>query len=163
MTLESLANVGEFVGGVAVIITLLYLALQIRQNSRLVRAAAHQSLNEPTARVLHAMAQGPPAAETMTKGLADFHALGPTESFQFISLVTTLLMGFQTQYFQNRDGLLPDDLWRRHRAAGQGWLLSPGIRSVLKIIGPTFDPDFLREITPRTPTASGSTDDPPAA
>ena len=160
MTLENLANIGEFVGGIAVIISLLYLALQIRQNSKIVRAAAYQSFNEANARVLHTMAQGPPAAETMTKGLADIRSLSPAESFQFITLVVSLLQSFQTAYFQHRDGLLPDDLWRNHRAVGRWWLANPGIRSAMKLIGPTFDRDFLDEIAPQASTRS--TEDLPA-
>ena len=37
MSLEALGNIGDFVGGVAVVVTLLYLAVQIRQNTRQVR------------------------------------------------------------------------------------------------------------------------------
>ena len=158
MTLQTLANVGEFVGGIAVIFSLLYLALSIRQNSKIVRTAAYQSFNEANARVLHTMAAGPPAAETMTKGMADIHSLGPTESFQFISLIVSLLQSFQTAYFQHRDGLLPDDVWRRHRAVGRWWLTNPGIRSALKLIGPSLDSDFLEEITPRVSAARSSAD-----
>ena len=43
MTLEDLGNIGEFVGAVAVVVSLLYLAVQIRQNSRLLRSAASQA------------------------------------------------------------------------------------------------------------------------
>ena len=126
MSLQGLANVGEFVGGVAVIVSLLYVALQIRQNSKIVRAAAYQSFNEANARVLLAMTEGPSSADTMTKGLPDIRALGPAEGFQFISLVVALLQSFQTAYFQPRDGLLPDDLWRRHRGVARWWLGTRG-------------------------------------
>ena len=68
---------------------------------------------------------------------------------------------FQTAYFQHRDGLLPDDLWRRHRAVGRWWLTKPGIQSAMKLIGPTFDPDFVAEITPRR--SASSNDSEPAA
>ncbi len=33
MDFDTLANIGEFVGGVFVIVTLIYLAYQVRQNS----------------------------------------------------------------------------------------------------------------------------------
>ena len=50
MNLESLANVGEFVGGVGVIASLIYLALQIRRSTSSQRA-------DITARVLDHMAE----------------------------------------------------------------------------------------------------------
>ena len=37
--LEPLAAWGEFLGGIAVVVSLIYLAGQIRQNSRLLRAS----------------------------------------------------------------------------------------------------------------------------
>ena len=40
MTLTQLANIGEFVGGVAVLVTLVYLAVQVRANSRALQSAA---------------------------------------------------------------------------------------------------------------------------
>ncbi len=39
MTLEQLANMGEFVSEIAVIASLIYLALQIRQNTKSVRSS----------------------------------------------------------------------------------------------------------------------------
>ena len=39
MTLEDLGNLGDFIGGIAIIATLIYLATQIRQNTTSVRAA----------------------------------------------------------------------------------------------------------------------------
>ncbi len=34
MDLTQLANLGEFIGGLAVLVTLIYLALQVRQSTR---------------------------------------------------------------------------------------------------------------------------------
>ena len=41
--LESLGNIGEFLGALAVLISLVYLAIQIRQNTQTVRSATHQA------------------------------------------------------------------------------------------------------------------------
>jgi hypothetical protein len=43
MPLPELANIAEIVGGVAVVISLVYLAIQIRQNTNSVRNATQQS------------------------------------------------------------------------------------------------------------------------
>jgi hypothetical protein len=44
MSLSDLGDLGGFVSAVAVVISLLYLAVQIRQNTRSPRAGAHQSI-----------------------------------------------------------------------------------------------------------------------
>ncbi len=46
MDLTQLANLGEFVGGVAVLITLVYLAVQLRQSNEMAKAnAIHRAVN----------------------------------------------------------------------------------------------------------------------
>ncbi len=42
--LEDLGNIGDFLGGIGVVVTLAYLAVQIRQNSRSVKVSAAQSV-----------------------------------------------------------------------------------------------------------------------
>ena len=51
MTLEDLGNIGEFVGAIAVVMSLLYLAIQIRQNTKTVRTSTYQSVLESSHRV----------------------------------------------------------------------------------------------------------------
>jgi hypothetical protein len=43
MSLEDLGNIGEFVAAVGVIISLIYLAIQIRQNAEALRSAMQQA------------------------------------------------------------------------------------------------------------------------
>jgi hypothetical protein len=40
LTLSDLGNLGEFLGGIGVIVTLAYLAIQIRRNTQEVRSAS---------------------------------------------------------------------------------------------------------------------------
>ena len=44
MTLQDLGAIGEFIGGIAVVITLVYLAVSIRQNTKSVRASTYQAI-----------------------------------------------------------------------------------------------------------------------
>ena len=64
--LEDLGNLGEFVGGIGVVVTLVYLAIQIRQNttqlqqnSRTVGLNARQSLSDSITKVLANVAKDP--------------------------------------------------------------------------------------------------------
>ncbi len=52
MNLENLGNIGEFVGAIAVVISLLYLAVQIRHSGRVSQFEAHRNLSESIASVL---------------------------------------------------------------------------------------------------------------
>ncbi len=46
MDLSQLANLGEFLGGLAVVVTLVYLATQVRQNTSAIRASSAQAFGD---------------------------------------------------------------------------------------------------------------------
>ena len=46
MTLQQMAQIGEFLGGLSVLLTLIYLAIQIRGNTKAVRSAGAQQTHD---------------------------------------------------------------------------------------------------------------------
>ena len=46
MTLDQLANFGEFIGGLGVIISLIFVGIQIRQNTNSIRAQSELDLSQ---------------------------------------------------------------------------------------------------------------------
>jgi hypothetical protein len=57
MTLDAPGNIGDLVGGLGVVITLIYLAVQIRQNTATVRASGSAAHNEGLNKVMLLLAQ----------------------------------------------------------------------------------------------------------
>ena len=51
-TLQDLGSLGEFVGAIGVVVSLIYLAQQMRQNTTSVRAASFNSMTENSIRIL---------------------------------------------------------------------------------------------------------------
>jgi hypothetical protein len=56
MTLNDLANLGQIIGALAVVISLIYVALQIRQNTNAIRSATAQTVHEHFAKWYHLVA-----------------------------------------------------------------------------------------------------------
>ena len=52
MTLEQLGGLGEFIGAMAVVVSLIYVAFEIRSNSRSTRLAALQTAMESSQRII---------------------------------------------------------------------------------------------------------------
>ena len=46
MTLQDLGNMSQFIGGIAIVISLVYLAIQVRQNTRVHSSAAYHQAAE---------------------------------------------------------------------------------------------------------------------
>jgi len=56
MTLNDLANLGQIIGAIAVVISLIYVALSIRQNTKAIRAVTAQSVHEHFSNWYHLVA-----------------------------------------------------------------------------------------------------------
>ena len=88
---EAIGAIGEVVGGVAVIATLLYLAVQIRQNAQIVRNAASLSVNEGLAEINRRVSNDPEFAELWLRGLKDYRGLTDVERMRFASYALDIM------------------------------------------------------------------------
>jgi hypothetical protein len=59
VTLQDLGGVGEFIGGIGVIVSLLYLARQIRDNSRIERLNARYAVSQALSRAFDRLDEDP--------------------------------------------------------------------------------------------------------
>ncbi len=59
MTFQDLGGIGEFIGGIGVVVTLLYLARQIRDSSRIERLNARYAISQSVSSVLDRLDEDP--------------------------------------------------------------------------------------------------------
>lgn len=130
MTLEELANLGEFVGGVAVIISLLYLAVQIRQNTKAVRSASYHQAAEQTWSALLAIAQDQSLAQAVSNLVAG-RDLSPADQTRVAAVDTSLLFGFENMLRLQEQGLLDPDVWENVLKNSISFLGRPRVREML--------------------------------
>ena len=85
MNWEAIAAVSEVVGTIAVLITFIYLAIQIRQNTEVTRVASAQNLltNDISTHFLVASDNG--LADILQKGVYEPDSLTPPEQLRFNS------------------------------------------------------------------------------
>ncbi len=91
MNWDAIGAIGEVVGGVAVIATLLYLAVQIRQNARSVRNAASLSVNEGLAEINRRVSNDPEFADLWLRGRKDYRGLTDVERMRFASYALDIM------------------------------------------------------------------------
>jgi hypothetical protein len=112
MSLEDLGNIGEFVGAIAVVVSLIYLAVQIRQNTRAVRSASHQTLVSSEQAIQASISDNREVARIVVQANKDFDALDEEDRLRFLMLAGRLFSNFENIYYQYSRGLLDEDLWR---------------------------------------------------
>lgn len=115
--LEDLGNIGDFLGGIGVVITLIYLAVQIRQNTRQLRsdsaAAQTRSLegtNTDISKWIEGIVANRDVAELWAQGLIDIDSLDATDRLRFDYLGMQLLQAWQAVYRRTTHANDPE-LW----------------------------------------------------
>ena len=129
MTLEDLGNLGDFIGGLAVIATLAYLAVQIRQNTKLLRTSGEQTTRSDSTATIALAAQSPENAAVYHKGLVDPSVLSPEERTHFYLLMGGSFYHLQQGYTAYRGGTQTEDTWDAQWRALQFYATQPGVRT----------------------------------
>jgi hypothetical protein len=91
MNLHDLANFGQIIGAVAVVISLFYVAHQIRQNTNAVRSATAQPAHEHFPKWYHSVAADDELSKIVANGLRDYGSLSEKERVRFIAAFMAIL------------------------------------------------------------------------
>ncbi len=104
MSLSDLASIGSFLSGVAVVISLVYLALQVRQAEKVQRALMHQARTE---RLVNASlaAMHHEIADMVTK-MVNREELSPREVMQAYYYIRTQVVVVEDALWQHEAGFL---------------------------------------------------------
>lgn len=125
MTLQDLGALGELVGGVAVIASVLYLAIQIRHGMNGYRSTITQEVTSHFSRMQLEIAKSPDLLAAWVK--AQRHeALEPLEQQAVTHIVSSYMIGFENLYFQYRAGMLEQDAYRARQVVIKLVLKSAG-------------------------------------
>jgi len=129
MDLDTLAKLSEFVGGIFVVISLVYLAYQIRQNTRSLRAENYARLLDRMSNVQSRLSLDPELNHMFMVGAEDPGRLSPAERIRFSWALYELFGNGEFMYHQARDKTLPPGVWDRWEATMGWWLSHPGMRA----------------------------------
>ncbi len=113
MTLQDLGNLGEFIGAVAVVLSLVYVAYQIRQNtiqmaehSRSLRLATNDATADQFSKFRDPLIRDPQMASLWLRGREDFSALSPEEQVQAGAMFQELLFANQSTFLRVHEGVM---------------------------------------------------------
>lgn len=129
MNWEATGAVGEVLAAVGVIISLLYLAVQIRGDARAKRAATIHEQSEGFRDVLLSIADNPSLADLFRRGLSDFASLNDVELPRFSSVLVLTCRVWEDQFFQWTEGHYDLRVWRGIDASISDLCAMPGVQA----------------------------------
>ena len=141
MSLSDLASLGSFISGIAVLTSLIYLALQVRQAKRNQQIAIRHSRASRIVE-LHLALAAPGVADAWLHGSGSPQDITQTELSQFTNLCRALFFHFEDSFYQREEGLLNDDAFETVVAGARFSARSPGWRAAWSISRPNFGGRF---------------------
>ena len=104
MNLAELSQISQTLGSAAVVASLLFVGVQIRQNTKTTRAVSHHAVSEALNRVNLLWARDSEATRIWLSGMSDRRALAPEDRWRFDSMVRAYLHVCETMYTQAKLG-----------------------------------------------------------
>ncbi|MEM6710504.1 MAG: hypothetical protein AAF648_17135 [Pseudomonadota bacterium] len=122
--------------------TLIYLAIQLRQNTKASKVAAVQSAMESSAKFSELLATDEGLARTFFTGLSNPDELNATETRRFVSTFNVFVRREAVAHYLYQEGTMPKELWDARVRAFRGVLNQPGLSVYLETSAHSLPTDF---------------------
>lgn len=145
MNWEAIGAAGEILGALAVVVSLLYLAIQIRHSANATRAASRYASTQLTTDILVAIASDPEVASIFRRGQNDPDSLSDDEGLRFDMLLYAVFDQWETMYSQVRRGAMFEEDWEKYESSViPMYLAQPGAQRFWETASDMY-PAFFRE------------------
>ena len=139
MSIQDLGAIGELIGAAAVIVTLIYLAKQIRENSRQLRVSSITAINDLINDGFDPIYNNQAYSEIWFRGLASRAGLNDFERNLFDLFMARLMNSFCTALLQYQNDALGETDFQRYvrvyrgiatSKGGNEWMQETGLRLI---------------------------------
>lgn len=142
MNTSNLADISDIIGSLAVVITLIFLVIQMRENTRAIKASTRQAARDAEAQVIITSIDHPEAILAWTK---------QEPSDEEIVQHNLWLIGFfrnrENDWFQFQRGVMDDATWERYISSMTGLFLSERNRNWWFNYGTSaFNTEFVAQV-----------------
>jgi hypothetical protein len=141
MTLADLSTIAGLISSVAVLVSLIYLAIQVRQAERNQQASIRQGRATRAVDIILASAE-PALVAAMPKGAAGDAAITALEFGQFAAIYGAFLASAEDTWLQHQEDLLTDAMFASFTASWRTTLAQPGVRALWKLRRGGFEAGF---------------------
>jgi len=147
VNIDALGNIGDFLGGLGVIVTLVYLALQIRQNTITSKTNSYQEAVSAVSEWSREVGVSSEATDILLRGSLNQEDLSPQEQMRFNLLMSAYLRNMENLHMKFLTGAVDSVVW-------DGWKTrlctffddSPGMMTYWNENESVFSPEFRSNV-----------------
>jgi hypothetical protein len=111
MSFDAIGNVAELISSIAVLISLIYLAVQIKKSTETARTSTYHSIVSAFGDMNQTMASVPDLSFLYVRALEEFESLDESEKARISQLFYSTFRYFENMFYQHEKGYLEDDVW----------------------------------------------------
>jgi hypothetical protein len=145
MDWEAIGAIGELLGAIVVIVSVLYLAAQIRQNTEQARMTSIQAINASNDSAFDPI-YIPENSAIFSKGQASYGDLDEHETLIFDMLMSRLIACIDTTSYQYREGMIDKEMYDRYVLFYSKFVSTPGGIEWLHRYQFSVSPETLAEL-----------------
>ena len=126
----------------AVIVSLVYLAIHVRQNTQSLRTENYGRALDRVAAMQSQLSRDTDLSRFFSKGVADTSQLTTAERIQFTWALYEAFGAFEFMFQASRTRGLPEEVWARWSSTVAWWLSFPGVQSWWRHLPVPFTASF---------------------
>ncbi len=128
MDLETIYYIGQTLAVLAVLASLVFVGLQVKQNTKALKATSHHAITDSFNHLNAILGTDPKAARIWRLGHMGLDNLGDDEQVSFAYLCIGYTRVFETLYFQNKNGTMDASLFETENRSLRWAMGNPGFR-----------------------------------
>lgn len=141
MNWDAISAISEVVGAVAVVISLLYVASQIRSQATSAKLGALHELARSQRDASNMFATAV-ASDIFVRANEGLDTLSEAESTQLVILVTNLFRAWENAFLEAKEGNLEDHIWQNWSRDYAQAIGAPSFREIWALRRDNYHPDF---------------------
>src|SRR3954453_16189016 len=147
MNWDELSAISQLISSVAVVFSVLYLAIQVHQSTRIAKLAAQDAAAAALRDVTKPFAENAELARIWRGGLENLDALSVEDQARFFHSTYQFLKAYETIHFHHIYGLMDDQIWEGWCGLLKHYIASPGIAHYWDLRRDLFSKRFQEFVT----------------
>ncbi len=143
MNWSAVSATAELLGAFAVVVSLIYLAAQVKANTRQARLEAARDLAVRVSEISIAIGSSREVGELFHRGGGEYGSLDAVDQLRFRALLNALFRGLEQQFHLRGQGALSDEEWTTVERIIMDFTSLPGVQQYFAERGQWYTEGFL--------------------
>ena len=154
---DAISAISQAIGSLAVVLSVLYLAAQVHQSTRVARLAMQDAAATALRDVTKPLMENAELERIWRVGLEDISSLSVEERSRFFHAAYQFLKAFETIHFHHVYGMMDKDLFEGWHGLLRHYIFAPGMAHYWKLRPEVFSARFRKFVSSLEPPADQRT------